>query len=248
MRGSTFYLRNKPAAYATDASRGTTPVWQSLANLDQAKSNYGAIVYNKAPGILKQLNYLVGDTTFKRGLRTYLRAHAYGNATWQRPADVDRSRPLLDLGACRPVTRAATDGTERPQRPTDPQWRARSHGLGPRLHPAPWHAGDHAAGHAARLTSWQLELSQAPAQALSDTRPWPIRTQVLIVDSAGTSRRRSGAARQRALHCSPSRPTRRPSSSPTRATRRTRSSTSTRRARAGPSSTSAASPIHCRRR
>ncbi|HEX5971328.1 MAG TPA: M1 family aminopeptidase, partial [Gemmatimonadaceae bacterium] len=63
----TFYLRNKPVAYATDASRGTTPVWQSLANLDQAKSNYGAIVYNKAPGILKQLNYLVGDTTFKRG-------------------------------------------------------------------------------------------------------------------------------------------------------------------------------------
>jgi len=78
----TFYLRNKPAAYAVDASSGTTPVWQQLGNLDQAKSNYGAIVYNKAPGILKQLNYLVGDTAFRDGLRAYLRDHAYANATW----------------------------------------------------------------------------------------------------------------------------------------------------------------------
>src|SRR5205085_6021761 len=65
------------------ATSGTTPVWQELANLDQAKSNYGAIVYNKAPGILKQLNYLVGDTAFRDGLRTYLKEHRYGNATWR---------------------------------------------------------------------------------------------------------------------------------------------------------------------
>src|SRR5690606_41830330 len=56
-----FWLRNKPAAYNVDASSGTVPVWQELANLDQAKSNYGAIVYNKAPGILRQLDYLVGE-------------------------------------------------------------------------------------------------------------------------------------------------------------------------------------------
>ena len=79
----TFYLRNKPAAYGVDATDGTTPVWQQLGNLDQAKSNYGAIVYNKAPGILKQLDYLVGDTAFRDGLRGYLHAHPYGNATWR---------------------------------------------------------------------------------------------------------------------------------------------------------------------
>ena len=63
----TFYLGNKPAAYAVDQTAGTRPLWQELANLDQAKSNYGAIVYNKAPAVLKQLNYLVGDTAFRRG-------------------------------------------------------------------------------------------------------------------------------------------------------------------------------------
>jgi aminopeptidase N len=79
----SFYLRNKPAAYDVDQTAGTTPVWQQLANLDQAKSNYGAIVYNKAPGILKQLNYLVGDSAFRAGLHDFLVTHRYGNATWQ---------------------------------------------------------------------------------------------------------------------------------------------------------------------
>jgi aminopeptidase N len=79
----SFYLRNKPAAYDVDQTAGTTPVWQQLGNLDQAKSNYGAIVYNKAPGILKQLNYLVGDSAFRAGLHDFLVAHQYGNATWE---------------------------------------------------------------------------------------------------------------------------------------------------------------------
>jgi len=59
-----FYLRTKPAAYAVDASEGTTPVYQELANLDLAKSNYGPIVYNKAPAVLKQLEYAVGERAF----------------------------------------------------------------------------------------------------------------------------------------------------------------------------------------
>jgi aminopeptidase N len=79
----TFYLRNKPAAYGVDQTTGTTPLWQSLANLDQAKSNYGAIVYNKAPSVLKQLNYLVGDSVFRAGVQLFLTRHAYANATWQ---------------------------------------------------------------------------------------------------------------------------------------------------------------------
>ncbi len=79
----TFYLRNKPVAYATDATAGTTPIWQQLGNLDQAKSNYGPIVYNKAPGVLKQLEYLVGATAFQRGVQDFLRTHAYGNGTWR---------------------------------------------------------------------------------------------------------------------------------------------------------------------
>lgn len=79
----TFYLRNKPLAYGVDATSGTTPVWQELANLDLAKSNYGPIVYNKAPSVIKQLAFLVGDSAFRAGLNLFLTRHAYGNATWQ---------------------------------------------------------------------------------------------------------------------------------------------------------------------
>ena len=125
----SFYLRNKPAAYDVDQTSGTTPVWQQLANLDQAKSNYGAIVYNKAPGILKQLNYLVGDSAFRAGLHDFLMAHAYGNATWQDLlASIGKAahRSLTEWGRQyilrpgMPVTRAAcsrsSNGTDQAAR------------------------------------------------------------------------------------------------------------------------------------
>ena len=147
----TFYLRNKPAAYAVDASVGTTPVWQQLGNLDQAKSNYGAIVYNKAPGILKQLNYLVGDTAFRNGLRAYIREHAYGNATW---------RDLLGAVGSASYRSLAEWGANYIQRPGMPVITQRVRLRGGRL------AG--------------LVLEQAPARPLSGTAPWPIRVDVLL--------------------------------------------------------------------
>jgi aminopeptidase N len=147
----TFYLRNKPAAYAVDASSGTTPVWQQLGNLDQAKSNYGAIVYNKAPGILKQLNYLVGDTVFRDGLRTYLRTHEYGNATWH---------DLLQAvggAAHRPLDSWGKSYILRPGMPV----------LAQRLQLRD--------GRIARLT-----IEQRPARELSGDAPWPARVEVLL--------------------------------------------------------------------
>jgi aminopeptidase N len=79
----TFYLANKPSAYAVDVTAGTTPVWQELPNLDLAKSAYGAIVYNKAPAILRQLEFMVGEEPFRRGMQLFLRRHAYANANWR---------------------------------------------------------------------------------------------------------------------------------------------------------------------
>ena len=77
-----FYQGIKPAAYGIDETQGTTPVYQAIPNLNDAKSAYGAIVYSKAPGVLRQLNYVIGDDAFRRGLQLYLAQHRYGNATW----------------------------------------------------------------------------------------------------------------------------------------------------------------------
>ncbi|MGC0773827.1 MAG: M1 family aminopeptidase [Candidatus Acidiferrum sp.] len=77
-----FHLSIKPAAYGIDSTKGTTPIYQNIANLKDAKSAYGAIVYSKAPGVIKQLAFVLGEERFRDGLRLYLKEHAYANAEW----------------------------------------------------------------------------------------------------------------------------------------------------------------------
>lgn len=77
-----FYQAIKPAAYAIDSTPGTTPIYQEIPNLKDAKSAYGAIVYSKAPGVIKQLAFVIGENSFRDGLRLYLKEHAYANAEW----------------------------------------------------------------------------------------------------------------------------------------------------------------------
>jgi aminopeptidase N len=77
-----FYQSIKPAAYSIDSTLGTTPIYQDIANLKDAKSAYGAIVYSKAPGVIKQLAFVLGEEKFRDGLRLYLKEHAYANAEW----------------------------------------------------------------------------------------------------------------------------------------------------------------------
>jgi aminopeptidase N len=150
----SFYLRNKPAAYDVDLTVGTTPIWQQLGNLDQAKSNYGAIVYNKAPGVLKQLNYLVGDSAFRTGVHDFLIAHRYGNATW---------RDLLAAigsAAHQPLDDWGKQYILRPGMPIVEQRLEVANG---------------------KIT--RLELIQRPAQpSVSGNAPWPIRMQVALVN------------------------------------------------------------------
>ncbi len=147
----TFYLANKPAAYGVDETAGTTPLWQELANLDQAKSNYGAIVYNKAPAVLKQLSYLVGEDAFRGGVRALLRDHAFGNFTW---------RDLL--GAVGEAAHRDLDGFGRAfvLRPGMPEVTQEVEARGGRV--------------------VRLALTQRPADTLSGPGPWPMRTQVLL--------------------------------------------------------------------
>ena len=152
----TFYLQNKPAAYAVDRTAGTTPVWQTLSNLDQAKSNYGAIVYNKAPGVIKQLNYLVGDSAFRAGLHDYLVRHAFANATWQ---DLLSS---VGTASHKSLTKWGNAYILRPGMPVIEQ---------------------HVTTHDGKLQS--VALTQRPADQVSGQGVWPIRTDVLLAFPGG---------------------------------------------------------------
>jgi len=88
----------KPRAYAVDATPGTTPVFQELQNLADAKSAYGAIVYNKAPAVLRALFAQLGADVFQAGVKQFLEEHAYGNATWRDLARALESAARQDLG------------------------------------------------------------------------------------------------------------------------------------------------------
>ncbi|MET0649090.1 MAG: M1 family aminopeptidase, partial [Pyrinomonadaceae bacterium] len=78
-----FHLRTKPLAYLTDVTKGTTPIWQEIANLSAAKSAYGNIVYRKAPSMLRQAEFYLGEREFRDAVRLVIKEHAYANATWE---------------------------------------------------------------------------------------------------------------------------------------------------------------------
>ena len=94
-----FLVSNYPAAYSVDRTAGTHPIRQELANLDDAGSLYGAIIYQKAPIVMRQLERILGADKFQEGLRVYLKEFQFGNATWLDLIKILDERTPLDLAA-----------------------------------------------------------------------------------------------------------------------------------------------------
>jgi aminopeptidase N len=94
-----FLLDYYPTAYGVDRTAGTNEIRQPLRNLDDAGTLYGAIIYQKAPIVMRQLETLTGPEQFQDGLREYLNTYSFGNATWpDLIAMLDRRTPE-DLAA-----------------------------------------------------------------------------------------------------------------------------------------------------
>jgi aminopeptidase N len=77
-----FLLAHYPAAYDVDRTAGTNAIRQPLVNLNEAGSLYGAIIYQKAPTVMRQLEERIGAGQLRTGLREYLARHEFGNASW----------------------------------------------------------------------------------------------------------------------------------------------------------------------
>ncbi|MBK7477068.1 MAG: ERAP1-like C-terminal domain-containing protein [Haliscomenobacter sp.] len=78
----SFLLAHQPTAYSEDRSGGSHPIQQPLENLREAGSLYGGIIYQKAPVVMRQLEALMGEEAFRKGIQEYLKTFAYNNATW----------------------------------------------------------------------------------------------------------------------------------------------------------------------
>lgn len=77
-----FLIAHFPAAYDVDRTEGANPIGQPLANLQEAGTLYGGIIYHKAPIMMRQLERLMGKDALRNGLRDYLKQYAYSNASW----------------------------------------------------------------------------------------------------------------------------------------------------------------------
>ena len=106
-----FLVDHYPAAYSVDRTAGTHPIRQQLDNLQDAGSLYGNIIYHKAPIVMRQLELLIGEEPFRKGLQDYLHAHEYGNASWPDLLRSMQKYTTVDLTAWNKVW---VDGTGRP--------------------------------------------------------------------------------------------------------------------------------------
>jgi aminopeptidase N len=129
-----FLLAHHPRAYEVDRTSGANAIRQPLENLREAGTLYGAIIYQKAPIVMRQLELRVGEEGMRAGLREYLERFSYGNATWPDLIEILNGPTPDDLVAWsrvwveepgRPTMRITFDTVGGPPRPvvrqTDPR-------------------------------------------------------------------------------------------------------------------------------
>ena len=78
----SFLMSHYPSAYSEDRTKGTNPIRQNLNNLKNAGSLYGRIIYNKAPIMMRQLEHLLGEKAFQKGIEEYIKTYQNSNADW----------------------------------------------------------------------------------------------------------------------------------------------------------------------
>ncbi|MBO6575179.1 MAG: hypothetical protein JJ896_07185 [Rhodothermales bacterium] len=94
-----FLLSHYPSAYGVDRTAGANAIRQDLDNLNEAGSLYGAIIYQKAPMVMRMLEQRIGEITFQDGIREYLERFAFGNATWPELIEILDARSPEDLAS-----------------------------------------------------------------------------------------------------------------------------------------------------
>ncbi|MEH0157630.1 M1 family aminopeptidase [Limibacter armeniacum] len=92
-----FLMYHQPSAYSEDRTAGSHPIQQHLDNLKDAGSLYGQIIYKKAPVVMRQLEMILGESKFRKGMIEYLRLYAYGNATWDDLIDIMDKQTNVNL-------------------------------------------------------------------------------------------------------------------------------------------------------
>jgi aminopeptidase N len=94
-----FLVSHYPGAYSVDRTRGANAIRQALPNLNEAGTMYGAIIYDKAPIMMRKLEKLIGEESFREGVQEYLATFGFGNATWPELIEILDAKSPEDLHA-----------------------------------------------------------------------------------------------------------------------------------------------------
>ena len=78
---TTFCGGLKAAGYQADQQPSTHPIAADVPTLSEAQANFDSISYAKGASVLKSLVSYLGRDAFFAGIRAYLTAHGWGNAT-----------------------------------------------------------------------------------------------------------------------------------------------------------------------
>jgi aminopeptidase N len=96
----------KQSTMGTDARRTTHPIQQPIADESEAMAAFDGITYIKGQSFIRMLESYLGEEVFRSGIRRYMAAHAYGNAS---TADLWQA---LTLASDQPVAAMASGFTE----------------------------------------------------------------------------------------------------------------------------------------
>src|SRR5712691_7426375 len=98
----------KEKAMEGDARSTTHPIQQPIATEAEANSAFDDITYKKGQSFLRMLESFLGENVFRDGIRRYIAAHEYSNAT---TADLWNA---LSEASKKPVAEIAAGWTEQP--------------------------------------------------------------------------------------------------------------------------------------
>ena len=93
----SFMMSHYPSAYSEDRTKGTNAIRQHLDNLKNAGSLYGRIIYNKAPIMMRQLEYLLGEDAFQEGIQEYIKTYQNSNADWSELVTIFDKKSTGDI-------------------------------------------------------------------------------------------------------------------------------------------------------
>ena len=93
-----FFTDAKKAAYRRDSRVTTHPIEMPINRTDQFFSIFDDITYEKGSSVLKQLEHLVGNDNYRRGVSAYLKEHAYGTTELSDFVGHQEESSGMDLG------------------------------------------------------------------------------------------------------------------------------------------------------